>query len=110
GLAPIDRLRYRQFGQMFLDQIGELQQNLLAIAGSSLRPRPRFEASARRSYGDVDIRAIALGDFRQYLACGRIDRLEGPCRIEPRHICRRERRAFRNAALKRYRESWSLAT
>ena len=62
---------------MFLDQIGELQQNLLAIAGSSLRPRPRFEASARRSYGDVDIRAIALGDFRQYLARGRINRLEG---------------------------------
>ena len=61
---------------MLLDQVGELEQELLALIGLELAPRS-VEGAPRRGDGAVDVLGVALGDRRQQLAGRRVAALEG---------------------------------
>src|SRR5207237_1697504 len=48
GLAHIERLQQRQLLTMFVDEIGEALQHLLALLGSLARPATLAESGTRR--------------------------------------------------------------
>ena len=73
--AHVERIELRQFLEILLDQIGELQQQRLPFERLDLAPRP-FEGAARRRHRAVDILGIALGDGREQFAGGGIVGLE----------------------------------
>ena len=82
--AHVQRIELRELLEVFLDEIGELEQQRLALERLDLAPRS-FEGAARGGDRAVDVLGIALGDRGQQLAGGRIVGLEALAggRIDP---------------------------
>ena len=62
--AHVERIELRKLLEIFLDEIGELEQQRLPLKWLDLAPRP-FEGAARGGDRAVDILGIALGDGRE---------------------------------------------
>ena len=78
--APMStRVEQAQLVVVLLDDVGDLQQQRLALVGFELRPRPLEGAAGRRDRA-VDILLVAFGDHRQQLASRRVAALEGLAR------------------------------
>jgi hypothetical protein len=76
-LAVVERLERGEFVDLGLDQVGELQHQPAPLAGVHPRPRPLVEGFAGRPHGGVHVGGVPLGDLRDHLLGGRIDRGEG---------------------------------
>jgi hypothetical protein len=73
--AHVEGVKRGEFVEMALDEIGELEQDLLALIGLEPAPGP-FEGLAGRRYRAVDVLGLALGDRRQQFTGCRIAALE----------------------------------
>ncbi len=73
--AHIKRIQRRQFFVMFVEDIGEAQQQRLAPGRLETAPRP-FESLARRGDSAIDIDRVAIGHGRDHAPRSRIDRRE----------------------------------
>ena len=65
-LPVVERLELRQLVAVLLDQVGDPEQQTLAVV----------EGSTRRPHGAVDVLLVALRDPRQHLSGGGVERLE----------------------------------
>ncbi len=82
--AHVQRVQRTQLIEMLLDEIGELEQQVLALVRLDLAPRP-LEGPARSRNRGVDVLLIAFGNGGQQFAGGGIaglKRLAG-CGVHP---------------------------
>ena len=82
-LARLERLDQRQLLGVRLDQVGQAQEDGLALGGGAARPAAVVEGSPGGGYGEVDVRGVAGGDVGQHLSGRRIFRREALA-AEPR--------------------------
>ncbi len=73
--AHVEGVELRQFLEILLDEIGELEQQGLPLERLDLAPRS-LEGAAGRGDRAVDVLGIALGDGGEQFAGRRIMRLE----------------------------------
>src|SRR3546814_14763036 len=74
--AHVERVEPAQLLEVLLDEIGELQQQGLAL--ERLHPAPRaLEGAAGRCYGAVYVLGVALGDGGENLSGGGVVAFEG---------------------------------
>ena len=72
-LAAFEAFQNRQFVQIFLNQISQLQQNGLALARTLGRPHARVKRSAGQGYRVVNIRGITGINIGNHVARRRVD-------------------------------------
>jgi hypothetical protein len=80
--AHVEGVEQAQFVEMLLDQVGELEEHLLAFVGLDLRPRA-LESAPGCTDCPIDVLGIALRYHREGFAGRRVDALErlaGCCR------------------------------
>jgi hypothetical protein len=82
--AHVERIELRQLFEIFLDEIGQFEQQVLPLKGLDLAPWP-FEGAAGGRDRAVDILGIALGDGGEQFSGGRVVRLEAlaGCGVDP---------------------------
>ncbi|MNM58390.1 hypothetical protein D3C81_696210 [compost metagenome] len=79
-LAAVQRFQHGQFVGVVFQQLGELQQHVLAVVRLHLRPGALFEHALGGGHGHVHVVDVAGGDFGQLLAGGRVGGDEGVAR------------------------------
>ena len=77
GLAVVQGLELRELVGVRLDEIGDLQEEALALGRRDMGPAALVEGAARRAHGSLDVFGTSLRHARQHLACGGVRRLEG---------------------------------
>ena len=75
GLAAVHRLEHGQFARMLLDEPGDPIKVFATFSGRHFAP-DLFLRPARGFHGAVDIGVVGLGNAREFLLVGRIDRDE----------------------------------
>src|SRR5207245_7647690 len=76
GLAVVERLELRQLVAVLLDQVGDLEEQALALTRVHARPSAVVERAARGARSAIDVLLVALRDPREHLARGGVDGLE----------------------------------
>src|SRR5262249_3245231 len=74
--AHVDRVQQAQLVVVLVDDVGDLEQQRLALIGLELAPWT-LESGARSGNGPVDILLVAFGYGREQIAGGRVTALEG---------------------------------
>ena len=82
--AHVERVELRQFVEILLDEVGELEQQVLPLERLDLAPGP-FEGAAGGGDRAVDVFLVALGDGCEQFAGGGVVGLEALARggIDP---------------------------
>ena len=75
-LPVVERLQFRKLLGVFVDGVGDVDEDLLALAGTVARPR-RVEGVPRGVDGTVDVCLRRATDGREYLTRRRVDRVDG---------------------------------
>lgn len=80
GLAGVERLHHRQLAGVPGHQLGEPDQDALALARREARPAAVLEGAARAGDGEVHVGAAAGRHASEEVARGRVDGVEGGAR------------------------------
>ncbi|MNK95679.1 hypothetical protein D3C87_1159260 [compost metagenome] len=75
-LAAVEAFHDRQFVPVALEQLGEFQQDFLALRRRTLTPASVFESFPRLGDRMVNIVCVTGGDIGQFFACGGVGRGE----------------------------------
>ena len=89
ALAGVERLHPGELGLVALEQVGDAQQQVAALAGTGARPGPGVEGRARRGDRGLGVRRGGLVDLGDELAVGRAADLPAPALLRGHPLSRR---------------------
>ncbi len=84
-LALVQRFELRERFSIAFDELGEFQQDPLAIGRAQPAPYARIERALRARDCTVDVVLVGIGDGREPLAGGRVVHVESRSRVRALH-------------------------